>query len=124
MNLKHFDQDEFACRCGHCDRGFHDMDPKLLTRLDKAREIAGVPFIITSAIRCPAHNRSVGGAKSSSHLQGKAVDISAPDTGQRARIADALIRAGLGGRMGIHPDFIHVDLDPVKQRPCLWLYRT
>ena len=47
------------------------------TRLaDKVRAAAGSPMIPSSTLRCPAHNRAVGGVANSRHLTGKAMDFS------------------------------------------------
>jgi hypothetical protein len=54
--MQHFNIEEFACHC--C--GKIAMDEAFLARLEKAREIAGVPFKITSGYRCPKHNAVVG----------------------------------------------------------------
>ena len=51
------------------------MDKNFLQKLDRARDVAGVPFIITSAYRCEQHNKNVGGKPNSAHLRGYAVDI-------------------------------------------------
>lgn len=37
------------------------MDADLLHLLDEARDLAGAPFSLTSAYRCPKHNKAVGG---------------------------------------------------------------
>lgn len=124
MELRFFKKSEFRCRCGCCGLGYAQMDGELLTRLDRARELAGVPLVLSSAIRCPAHNRAVGGGSSSSHLKGLAVDILTPGNQARGRLISALAEAGLGARMGIAPDFVHVDLDFGKPAPCVWLYRA
>jgi uncharacterized protein YcbK (DUF882 family) len=97
------------------------MDPDLLTRLDRARELAGVPMVLTSSWRTPEYNAQVGGKPDSSHLRGLAVDITA-DTGSRKySILVGLIRAGFT-RIGIGADFIHADTDPDKPAEVIWLY--
>jgi hypothetical protein len=40
---------------------FHKMNPVFLQLLDKCRELAGVPFVITSSYRSPSKNRRVDG---------------------------------------------------------------
>jgi uncharacterized protein YcbK (DUF882 family) len=122
MNLKHFSPSEFRCRCG-CGLGMAEMDRDLLIKLDHAREIAGVPMVISSAIRCKAHNQTVGGVRTSSHLKGLATDILTPNNATRSRILKGLVAVGLGERIGIHPDFVHVDVDMGKPAPCAWLYK-
>jgi uncharacterized protein YcbK (DUF882 family) len=88
--------------------------------LDLARELAEVPFKITSGYRCEKHNQEVGGVKNSSHLKGYAVDIYVSNNLARLQILKGLIIAGLR-RIGIGKDFIHVDVDPEKTNN-VWLY--
>ena len=73
--MQFFKQEEFACKCGKCGMGFNQMKPDTLSKLEQARKLAGVPFIITSAYRCEEHNKSVGGKANSAHLRGYAVDL-------------------------------------------------
>ncbi|WP_243153072.1 D-Ala-D-Ala carboxypeptidase family metallohydrolase [Sporotomaculum syntrophicum] len=50
--------------------------PCLVQLLEQLREQLGdKPVVITSAYRCVAHNRAVGGARQSQHLPGNAADI-------------------------------------------------
>ena len=67
----YFTKEEEWCPC--CHQG--GLLPDFRERLNNAREIAGVPFVLNSAFRCEDHNREVGGSSSSSHLVGCAVDI-------------------------------------------------
>ena len=43
--------------------------------LDPLREAYGQPIIVSSGYRCPELNKAVGGAKTSQHTLGQAVDI-------------------------------------------------
>lgn len=89
--------------------------------LDRAREYADTPFIVTSAYRCEEHNKNVGGKPTSSHLKGFAVDISCPTSTARSKILPALIKAGFT-RIGIGSNFIHVDDDISKPTNLIWTY--
>lgn len=123
VEMRHFAPEEFACKCG-CGRGFPDMDPEFLFRLNRARYAAGIPFVLTSAFRCREHNASVPGASAtSSHVKGLAVDIAAPDDFARYRIVSGLLAAGFD-RVGISTGggFVHVDLDRKKNPQRLWIY--
>lgn len=101
----YFSQDEFKCKC--CGKA--PIDPLFVAQLEKARGIAGVPFVITSGYRCPKHNAAVG-STSKNHTSGKAADIKATDGPTRGKILKGLYRAGFQ-RIGISFEngFIHAD---------------
>jgi hypothetical protein len=115
--LKYFTLREFTCGCG-C--GMVSMSGELLLMLDEARAIAGRPLVITSGYRCRKHNNNVGGSPTSSHLTGKAVDISCRGDRDRGAIISGLIHAGFR-RIGIAKTFIHADVEE-KKSGAVWLY--
>ena len=90
--------------------------------LNDARRLAQIPFVITSGVRCHAHNKKVNGLPSSAHLSGKAVDIKADNSRARFKIIEALTIAGFT-RIGIAKNFIHVDVDETKPKDAIWIYR-
>ena len=98
-----------------------NMNQEFLSKLDEARELAGIPFKINSAYRSPEHNAKIGGKPNSSHLRGLAVDISVTNSRQRFVILESLIRVGFN-RIGIADTFIHVDLDKEKSEKVVWTY--
>ena len=115
---QYFTDAEFTCH-GGC--GKQGMAPGFILQLTRARERAGVPFVINSGYRCAAHNKRIGGSPTSSHLTGTAVDIAARSNTRRFRILDALLAEGFI-RIGIGKTFIHADLDPRKAQKVVWLY--
>jgi len=115
--MKHFKLEEFACPC--CNQC--NMDSDFLYMVDKARDIAGVPFKITSGYRCMEHNKSVGGVNNSSHVRGFASDIAVTGSRDRYKILMALEKVGFN-RFGIGKNFIHVDRDPAKTTDVIWTY--
>lgn len=115
--MKHFQRSEFLCPC--C--GNEDMEPAFLARLDEAREIAGVPFVITSGFRCRKHNAEIGGVEDSAHTWGVACDIAATSSPRRYHIIRGLLAAGFR-RLGIGSDFIHADMDEDKPQDVIWTY--
>jgi len=119
--MQFFRPEEFRCNCGKCQLGFPDMKHTFLLRLDDARRIAGIPFTVTSSIRCPEWNAKVGGVDSSAHLAGWAADIAATAGPARWKIAMAAQRAGFN-RLGIAHTFIHMDCDPNKPSHVIWTY--
>ncbi len=103
---------EVKCK-GGCEHAW--VRPKLVWMLQKARDHAGVPFNITSWHRCVYHNKHIGGAKKSSHLEGWAVDILLTKNKlYNYLILQSLITAGFP-RIKVRPDHIHVDIDPEKR---------
>ncbi len=116
MALKYFKLSEFDDAPGTGK----NMKKEFLTKLDKARAIADVPFKITSGYRSKETNKRVGGVSTSSHLKGLAADISCKDSITRQKIVSALIQAGFT-RIGIADTFIHCDTDKNKQ-DAIWLY--
>ena len=117
MTLKYFKRNEFKCKCG-C--GETSISENLLEMLDEARNLAKIPFIISSGYRCVSHPESLKNP-SSSHIKGLAVDIKCTDSKSRALIIDALGYAGFK-RFGISDSFIHADIDNGKSNPVIWLY--
>ena len=78
--IRYFTREEFRCKCGgkYCG-GFPEAPSETLVRLaEMVREHFGRPMIVTSGLRCPAHNAHVGGVSNSRHLLGKAVDFAIP----------------------------------------------
>jgi len=114
---EYFNDDEFRCSC--C--GGYVLSVELRQMLNKAREIAGIPFVITSGYRCEKHNEYIGGVANSSHTKGVAVDISANDSRRRGLILKGLYLAGFT-RVGISESFIHADIDNDKKNNVAWLY--
>ena len=115
-----FSASEFACKCG-CGGGGESIQPSFVALLQRAREIAGVPFVVTSGLRCVEHNRRVGGVDSSAHVNGWAADVACRDSALRGRIVAACFEAGFR-RVGAASAFVHVDNDPTKPSPMMWVY--
>ena len=120
LPLRHFSPAEFACKCG-CGAGIEKMDPAFLTMLDEARDVAGIPFVLVSAYRCPKHNRApdVGGVEDSAHVRGHAADIRCTSSHERFRIVSALLEAGFR-RIEAAPTWIHVDNAPTKPQDVIF----
>ncbi len=114
-----FKPEEFRRCTPPCE--VNDMDSLFLEQLDKARQIAGVPFILNSAYRSRDWELSHGRSGTSSHCDGTAVDIRCTDIYQRMRIVRALLKAGFD-RIGIASTYIHVDSSLFRADNCIWLY--
>jgi uncharacterized protein YcbK (DUF882 family) len=125
MSLENFSLSEFDSPDSP-GSGKH-MTKEFLKKIDKAREISGVPYIITSGFRTPQHNETLKkqgykASPNSSHLKGCAADIVCKDSATRQKIVSGLIKAGFT-RIGISKkgNFIHCDTDKDKN-DAIWLY--
>ena len=117
--MKYFKYDEFDSP--DQPGSGHEMQDIFLEKLDLARELSGVPYVINSGYRTPQHNREVGGTPDSSHLTGWAADIRAHSSNRRLLVVKGLIEAGFN-RIGVGQNFVHADFDPSKSGNVMWLY--
>jgi len=115
----HIRMADVACRCGRPDCTHRTLDeiihPRSLALLRRVGEVLkDYPgrFRVTSGLRCPEHNKAVGGSRRSAHVHRVAIDI-APD-GPARRLYDAVEAANFAGGLFLYPtkNFIHVDLHP------------
>lgn len=117
--MKYFDIKEFDSP--DAPGSGEKMDMNFLVKLNAARGIAEIPFVINSGYRTKEHNKKVGGKPDSAHLKGMAVDIKVKGSRDRFIIISSLIMAGFN-RIGIAKTFIHADTDSSKDREVAWLY--
>jgi hypothetical protein len=105
-----FSPAEIACR----GTGKLLVNEPALDRLQALRDRLGKPLIVRSAYRSPAHNRAVGGATRSKHLDGAAFDIAMTNHDPVAFEAAARKVGFLG--FGYYPrsGFMHIDLGPAR----------
>lgn len=105
-----FSPAEIACRC----TGQIKLHPEALDKLQALRDRLGKPLIIRSAYRSPEHNRAVGGAPASKHMDGTAFDIAMANHDPVAFEAAAREVGFLG--FGYYPrsGFMHIDLGPTR----------
>lgn len=110
---RYFKPTEFSCRCG-C--GENDVSTELLQVLDALREYLGVPVTITSGKRCVKHNKAVGGASKSKHLEGVAADVQAK--GVSPAVVHKYFEAVYPNKYGLgrYNSFTHIDVRPNKAR--------
>jgi uncharacterized protein YcbK (DUF882 family) len=114
----HFNRAEFACRCG-CGFGARprDVSPALVRVLEQIRLHFDAPVVIQSGCRCAKHNRNVGGAARSQHVNGAAADIKVQGVSPKV-VADWLSSAyprtyGIGR----YRTWTHID---VRLSPSRW----
>jgi uncharacterized protein YcbK (DUF882 family) len=99
----------------------NDLKGDFIKKLDIARQVAKVPFVLTSAYRSEEWEKKQGRDGTSSHTKGIAVDIKCSSSNDRFRIFNGLISVGFS-RIGIGKNFIHVDLDKDKTSSVAWTY--
>ncbi|SEL48042.1 YcbK family protein [Jannaschia helgolandensis] len=106
-----FSPAEIACR----GTGKLLINEPALDKLQALRDWLVKPLIVRSAYRSPEHNRAVGGATGSKHMDGAAFDIAMSNHDPVAFEAAARAVGFLG--FGFYPrsGFIHVDLGPARQ---------
>ena len=126
MNWIYFTEQELACKgTDECD-----MHPEFMEKLIAVREDYNEPMIITSGYRHLAYNDTIGGAKNSPHLYGRAVDVKVVG-GDALELIGAALRHGMTGigvkQRGDHDRrFIHIDDMPQSDphpRPWIWSYK-
>src|SRR6266446_2591602 len=108
MTYKHFTPEKDPLMVG--------LAPELMSKLDTAREVAGIPFFISSGLRSCAANTAAMGAEHSAHIRGLAVDLGlghlpegADRDGARFKMIQALLSAGFI-RMGLYQNHLHIDV--------------
>ena len=116
---RYFTEKEFKACSPSCS--IEDMKQDTLNRLDKARELAGIPFVLNSAYRSVAWEKSKGRSGEGAHTEGRAVDIRCNSNANRLKIVKALIEAGFN-RIGIGKTYIHADDSKVRTQNVMWHY--
>lgn len=89
----------------------------VLAREFEAIRVAGgdQPLVVLSAYRTAEHNRAIGGARASQHVQGRALDLRPPPGMSAARFLALVldVAAHPGSRIrgvGAYERFVHVDV--------------
>lgn len=88
----------------------------LAAAFEALRAAVGLPLVVLSCYRTAEHNKRVGGAKDSQHLQGRALDLLPPKgwtVGQLAAVARDI--DAIKG-IGLYPGFLHLDVRPTERR--------
>ena len=124
---KNFNKSEFRCKCGSCGETL--PHPRLIELLQGIRDKTGKSLLVTSGVRCHAHNHRVGGARNSYHVPrsgfGMAADFTYSD--EKLRTPENIMRLyiladqyGAGG-IGLYHNRIHVD---TRMRPARWVDKS
>ena len=119
INLKFFTDEEFERCSPSCKKEQCNADS--LRRLDRAREVAGIPFVLSSAYRSREHEVSKGRSGTGAHTEGRAFDIRCSTSRDRWLIVHAAMVSGFT-RIGIANTFVHLDDSPNLTQSVIWLY--
>jgi hypothetical protein len=92
----------------------------LVKMLDQARDIAGIPFVITSGFRNAITKDGVTTRDEGAHSRGLAVDLRCRDSRSRFLILKGLFAVGFV-RIGDEVDHIHADIDVSLDVNVVWL---
>lgn len=111
--IRHFTREEFRCKCGgkYCDGFPAEPSGKLLRLADRVRSHFGAAAMVSSGVRCEAHNANVGGVEGSRHLTGSAMDFRV--AGKTADAVLAYVHAQPETRYAyaIDDTYIHMDVN-------------
>ncbi len=110
---KNFHLSEFECPCCHTVK----IEPGLLDKLQKLRDLTEGPLYITSGYRCKRENERVGGVLHSYHLYGMAADVYSKSVSLE-KLLDLAAQVGFRG-IGYYPKrgFLHLD---IREKPRFW----
>lgn len=105
-----------AYRAAHNRVNTSCFPTRLRSVLNKVRARYGATAIVSSGYRSRNHNRRVGGARRSMHVQCKAADIRVPGVNkyQLARFLKTIPSVGGVGTYGCNGS-VHVDVGPKRQ---------
>ena len=105
---------EFDCPC--CSGNWISL--ALVEKLNRARNIAKIPFVISSGCRCNTYNAENGYNAKSDHVYGVGADIKCHDSKSRLLIVSSLLSVGFE-RIGIYDRHIHASTHSEKP-PAIW----
>ena len=118
---KNFTKEEFDCKDGsEMNIAIYHNMVKVANQLQILRNYIGKPITINSAYRSEEYNKSIGGAKNSQHIMGRAADIVVKGMTPLAvhTTIELLIEKGdmLQGGLGLYDSFVHYDIRGTKAR--------
>ena len=118
---KNFSKEEFDCSDGsEMNIAIYHNMVKVANQLQILRNYIGKPITINSGYRSEEYNASIGGAKNSQHIMGRAADIVVKGMSPLAvhTTIELLIEKGdmLQGGLGLYDSFVHYDIRGTKAR--------
>jgi zinc D-Ala-D-Ala carboxypeptidase len=114
------------------ERGIDNTPPQevldnlrlLAAGLEQVQALLGAPLEISSGYRSPDLNAAVGGAQSSQHCQGLAVDFTCPEFGSPIEIAASIRDSGIRYDQCIleFNRWVHISFSPEPRLRALSIY--
>lgn len=116
----HLTWTELACRDRACTpyplQWRADRATALAAVFEDLRARVGLPLVVLSAYRTPAHNKLVGGARDSQHVQGRALDLLPPKGWSAMDLAAVASEIAAVRGLGVYRYFTHIDIRPTLSR--------
>lgn len=114
----HLSWREMACKDGtpYPEKWRASRAVALAAVFEQLRASVGLPLVVLSCFRTAEHNRLIGGAAASQHVQGRALDLLPPKGWtvlQLAAVAREIVE--IRG-IGLYPTFLHIDVRPTERR--------
>jgi len=108
----HFRKTEFDCN--HCGKYGDKISRELVDVLEDVRSHFDCPVTVNSGVRCETHNRNVGGATSSRHLDRYAEAADIVLTEATPMQVHSYLTGKYPGKYGIgkYNSFTHIDVRP------------
>jgi len=90
----------------------------LAAAFEAVRDAVGLPLVVLSGYRTSAHNRSIGGARASQHVEGRALDLLPPRGWTVTQLAAVVAGVPSVRGIGIYEagGFVHIDVRPSERR--------
>ena len=117
---EHLTWNELACKDGtpYPEKWKFSRAMRLAEAFEIVRSAFGdKPITILSAYRTPSHNKKVGGARNSQHVEGRALDLKPPNgysVAQFYKVIKAIAPdCGING-IGLYKTFVHIDIRPTE----------
>lgn len=90
------------------------------SRLEEVRTLLGVPINVSSWFRCAKLNSAIGGTITSAHVQGYAIDFTAPMFGVPVAICQEIRNNGIEfDQLIMEGSWVHISFDPKMRQQVL-----
>ena len=90
-------------------------------RMEEVRDLLDAPILVSSWFRCLKLNSSIGSTSTSAHVQGWAIDFTAPQFGTPQDVAKAIIAGGISFDQLIweFESWVHISFSPQNRQQVL-----